>query len=206
MNAKFFLLQFTIGADHTETCEIVIHNEGVIERKATDENEVEIVDKMIGTEENEDEAKNVLEVLGIFESVLIQSENAKNDIMNSKSEYNRCAIPRLTSKLGNRLFDEEEKKEKKYEEMMEDKIRRLRKKMNVEKRKNEQDGEDLNNKFEEPAMKKLRTQYNGKNLAGDDDAKVRKVFRGQTENKTHQIDDVVGGAEDNEKREENSRN
>ena len=72
-----------------ETCEIVIHTEGVIERKATDENEVEIVDEMIATEENEDEAKNVLEVLGIFESVLIQSENAKNDIMNSKSEYYR---------------------------------------------------------------------------------------------------------------------
>ena len=29
--------------------EIVIHNEGVIERKATDENEVEIVDEMIAT-------------------------------------------------------------------------------------------------------------------------------------------------------------
>ena len=35
--------------------------------KATDENEVEIVDEMIAKEENEDEAKNVLEVLGMDE-------------------------------------------------------------------------------------------------------------------------------------------
>ena len=35
----------------------------------------------------------------ILESVLLQ-ENVKHNLLNSKSEYNRCAIPRLTSKLG----------------------------------------------------------------------------------------------------------
>ena len=35
----------------------------------------------------------------IVESVLIQKER-NHHIMNSKAEYNRCAIPRLTCKLG----------------------------------------------------------------------------------------------------------
>ena len=37
----------------------------------------------------------------ILESVLIQKAREQN-IMNNKSEYNRCALPRLTAKLGER--------------------------------------------------------------------------------------------------------
>ena len=35
----------------------------------------------------------------ILESVAIQ-KNRNNNIMNNKTEYNRCALPRLTAKLG----------------------------------------------------------------------------------------------------------
>ena len=37
----------------------------------------------------------------ILESVLIQKAR-EHKIMNNKSEYNRCALPRLTAKLGER--------------------------------------------------------------------------------------------------------
>merc|ERR1712240_850588 len=36
----------------------------------------------------------------ISESVLIQNNTMKHHIWNSKSEYNRCALPRLSAKLG----------------------------------------------------------------------------------------------------------
>ena len=36
----------------------------------------------------------------ISESVTIQRQKKKNIILNSKSEYNRCALPRLTANLG----------------------------------------------------------------------------------------------------------
>ena len=35
----------------------------------------------------------------IMESVMIQKER-HHQIMNNKAEYNRCALPRLTAKLG----------------------------------------------------------------------------------------------------------
>ena len=40
----------------------------------------------------------------ILESVLIQKAR-KNNIMNNKAEYNRCALPRLTAKLGEKDLD-----------------------------------------------------------------------------------------------------
>ena len=36
----------------------------------------------------------------VTESVKIQEEQGKHHILNSKSEYNRCSLPRLTAKLG----------------------------------------------------------------------------------------------------------
>ena len=50
-----------------------------------------------------------------------------HEILNSKSEYNRCALPRLTTKLGNEDFEkwkEEKLKEKRKENKIEEKIRR----------------------------------------------------------------------------------
>ena len=68
----------------------------------------------------------------IYESVAIQ-ENRLHNLLNSKSEFNRCAIPRLTLKMGEREMKEESdrrKEEMKNEEELEEKIRALRKKRN----------------------------------------------------------------------------
>ena len=58
----------------------------------------------------------------IMESVLIQHESKGHHIMNSKSEYNRCSLPRLTAKMGKReinRFKKELEEEKRKEEALE---------------------------------------------------------------------------------------
>ena len=45
----------------------------------------------------------------VNESVEIQNQKTKHIILNSKSEYNRCALPRLTTKLGEINMDKIEK-------------------------------------------------------------------------------------------------
>ena len=47
----------------------------------------------------------------ILESVLIQ-DNREHNLMNSKTEYNRCAVPRLTIKLGENVFKKWEENDK----------------------------------------------------------------------------------------------
>jgi hypothetical protein len=53
----------------------------------------------------------------ILESVIIQ-RSRQHDIMNNKAEYNRCVLPRLTAKLGEK--DLEKKRAEDNEEMMKD--------------------------------------------------------------------------------------
>ena len=69
----------------------------------------------------------------IYESVLIQENRSHHHLLNSKSEYNRCAIPRLTMKLGDREMKQEEIRQevetKREEELME-KIRGMKKDWN----------------------------------------------------------------------------
>ena len=65
----------------------------------------------------------------VIESVLIQ-ENRFHYILNSKSEYNRCSLPRLTAKLGEREWKKkakEERLEKEKELELEKRIIELRK-------------------------------------------------------------------------------
>ena len=60
----------------------------------------------------------------IAESVLIQQKRKGNNIMNAKSEYNRCALPRLTAKLGEKDMEkwrEEDRKETAEEATLEEK-------------------------------------------------------------------------------------
>ena len=98
-------------------------------------------------EEEEDEWENIkfgMKILKttktaferqILESVLIQKARAHN-IMNNKAEYNRCALPRLTAKLGERDMEkwrEEDGLEHLQEATIEDKIR-VRKKDKAKKR------------------------------------------------------------------------
>ena len=56
--------------------------------------------------------------------------NRKHHILNSKAEYNRCALPRLSLKMGDSEYKElkkNEEVEKGKEEALERKIRELRK-------------------------------------------------------------------------------
>ena len=64
-----------------------------------------------------------------MESVEIQKER-NNHLMNNKSEYNRCALPRLTAKLGEKELErwrEGDREEMRKEASVEEKIR-MRKK------------------------------------------------------------------------------
>ena len=66
----------------------------------------------------------------IFESVLIQQARKEHNVLNSRSEYNRCSLPRLTTQIGEQEFDKYNKElleEKKQEEKLEQKIRTIRK-------------------------------------------------------------------------------
>ena len=65
----------------------------------------------------------------ISESVIIQTEKKQHVILNSKSEYNRCALPRLTAKMGEESFSKLEKskrEEKEAEKELEKKIRAVK--------------------------------------------------------------------------------
>jgi hypothetical protein len=65
----------------------------------------------------------------IMESVMIQ-KSRDHHIMNNKAEYNRCALPRLTTKLGERDLErwrEEDRMELEKKASIEEKIR-IRKK------------------------------------------------------------------------------
>ena len=78
----------------------------------------------------------------ILESVIIQEENKGHFILNSKSEYNRCAIPRLAAKLGEKLVGENSREEKKKEDLLDEKIRKWRKEENSRRRKKEKEQEE----------------------------------------------------------------
>ena len=72
----------------------------------------------------------------VMESVLIQQELHKHNILNSKSEYNRCALPRLTTKIGDKEFNEwrrEKLEEKQKDEELESKIRDMRRTRNKQR-------------------------------------------------------------------------
>ena len=63
----------------------------------------------------------------IRESVLIQENRESHNILNSKSEYNRCSLPRLTTKMGEKELREWEKNRelsKKEEKEQEEEIKR----------------------------------------------------------------------------------
>ena len=61
----------------------------------------------------------------IHESVEIQ-ENRHHHLLNSRSEFNRCALPRMMCKLGDRTFKKNEA-DMAREEIQVSKIRELKK-------------------------------------------------------------------------------
>ena len=69
----------------------------------------------------------------ILESVVIQTERNDHNLLNSRAEYNRCSLPRLTTQLGDqehKKYEKELENEKIQEDLVEKKIREMRKEMN----------------------------------------------------------------------------
>ena len=66
----------------------------------------------------------------ILESVVIQKERHDHNILNSKTEYNRCSLPRLTTQLGEQELKKYAKELEKEEDLVEKKIREMRKDRN----------------------------------------------------------------------------
>ena len=69
----------------------------------------------------------------IRESVTIQSERQDHILLNSRTEYNRCSLPRLCTQVGEgeyKNYSEQLDLEKKEEEKIESRIRQLRKERN----------------------------------------------------------------------------
>ena len=72
----------------------------------------------------------------ILESVILQ-QNRHHNILNSRMEYNRCSIPRLSKRLGDREYKQYEKElraEREKEEALEERIRVMRKNRNKQRR------------------------------------------------------------------------
>ena len=89
----------------------------------------------------------------ISESVAIQHQKQKSFLLNSKSEYNRCALPRLTANLGEIPVEKLEKRkreEKEEEKQLQGKIRDLRIKISKTRRETPRE-------IEQPAKKKRKT-------------------------------------------------
>ena len=69
----------------------------------------------------------------VLEAVTIQEERKEHFLMNSKSEYNRCSLPRLSTKFGEQEIKDlvqEQETDKKDEEWLDKKIREMRKHLN----------------------------------------------------------------------------
>ena len=92
----------------------------------------------------------------ILESVLIQENREKHNILNSRAEYNRCSLPRLSTKLGEKDFkkwEEERDEDLKREEILENKIREMKKARNRTRGNKNTKGQ--------PARKKRRKNNDG---------------------------------------------
>ena len=92
----------------------------------------------------------------ISESVIIQSEKQKHVLLNLKSEYNRCALPRLTAQIGEetlKKFENKNRKEKEEEKELEKKVRVLR---STKNKKNNKYRRENATEFEQPAGKRRR--------------------------------------------------
>ena len=50
----------------------------------------------------------------VLEAVTIEQERKKNNILNSRQEYNRSSLPRLTTKLGDSAYQDWQRQEKKF--------------------------------------------------------------------------------------------
>ena len=116
----------------------------------------------------------------IHESTTIQAMRTKHNILNSRAEYNRCALPRLGVRWGEREF-KNKKKEDDEEKRKEEELEALIKEMRKRKKQGEKILENWN--LPEPAKKRrkmnetesedLMPNFNEKTLEKCD---IRKFF------------------------------
>ena len=69
----------------------------------------------------------------VYESVIIQNERQEHFLLNSRSEFNRCSLPRLCTSVGEgeyKNYSKELEQEKQEEDRLEARIRALRKERN----------------------------------------------------------------------------
>ena len=112
-------------------------------------------------------------------SITIQKER-EHHLLNSRAEYNRCAVPRLTTKIGEKDYKKWERKneeEREKEEILEEKIRTLRKNRNKERRNIEPSGQ--------PAGKRRKTA----NGNFEETEKMRKVMEKRRKVVENEIDE-----------------
>ena len=97
----------------------------------------------------------------ILESVMIQEERKNHLIMNSRSEYNRCSLPRLTARLGMKEYDKEKMKQQEEGKQIEAVVRQeigRRKKEKCQNRKEESHPEEWNDKDRETQIGELKKE------------------------------------------------
>ena len=80
----------------------------------------------------------------IMEAVTIEKESKTSEILNSKAEWNQCALPRLVTRIGNseaelKELEKEVLEEKRMDEEIEEKVRNLRKARNKARLKTEKE-------------------------------------------------------------------
>ena len=88
----------------------------------------------------------------ISEAVLIQQERKDHHILNSRSEYNSCSLPRLSTRMGEqeeKEWNRELEEEKKETDIVETKIRQMRKERNKAR---------LSNEKNTPASKRMKIE------------------------------------------------
>ena len=96
----------------------------------------------------------------LLESVIIQQERESHSLLNSRAEYNRCAVPRLSTKIGDnnyKKFEKEMEKDKEKNSYLESKIRDLRKSRNIERR-------NIPRRKDEPALKRRKMETGHKEI------------------------------------------
>ena len=86
----------------------------------------------------------------IFEGIRIQSERKIHDILNSKTEYNRCALPRIEINVGNGK-NRDKKKERIEEERKEAEVEK--KIENLKRKTNRKEGREKEEKKEPERVK-----------------------------------------------------
>ena len=113
---------FERGLEHLNALEKLDEDSHMLKHIANTHSEEEIEDVKFGMKVVS-YTRTALE-RQVLESVKIQEEREKNLILNSRSEYSRSTIPRLTAKMGEEEYDKKRKDEKKHDQEMEEQLRR----------------------------------------------------------------------------------